>query len=242
MKRTALRPLGSLLVAFFVAALLAHAQGGTAGIEVQNWDNNYYTNPGKTWFSASSVVFTTSGTTVTGSLRYQVVDQYNPTAIAQLFAAVERKVVATLYNGIPGAQGVSGSKQFSFVYDQSKYGSAAALYLVGTWTLSESLGINAYEQQGGGWWCAIGSLRVSTVVSPGTVAIQRWDNGYSWNSGRTGIWGYFVAFTVSGTTVTGSLRYWVFDERIRLPLRSCLLPLKGKWWPRSTTGCRVLRG
>jgi hypothetical protein len=129
-------------------------------LEVQGWGNSYEINPGRTGFSASSVALRAGGNTVSGSLRYQAFDRFNPSAIVQLFVAVDRTVVATLYQGIPGAGGDSGTKDFSFVYDRSRYGAGATIYLAGTWAMSERVGKYHYEQQGGGWRCPIGRVTI----------------------------------------------------------------------------------
>lgn len=126
------------------------------GLQVQSWDNSYTWNLGGTGFSAGAVNFSASGATVTGSLNYSVFDWDNPTAIAQLFVAVERKVVYTLYNGVPSWGGASGSG--FFVFDASQFASGATIYLAGTWAIAEDVGRFHYEQQGGGWRVAIGVI------------------------------------------------------------------------------------
>jgi uncharacterized repeat protein (TIGR01451 family) len=94
-----------------------------------------------------------------------------------LFVAVDRKVVATLYNGIPGSGGASGSRIFSF--DASQFPANATIYLAGTWAMSEEIGRFHYEQQQGGWRIAIGVFsptgwpQLTLSVTPaGTVNAQ----------------------------------------------------------------------
>jgi len=183
------------------------------GMEVRSWEDSqssHYRNGGDTAFSGSSVRLGASGNTVTGSLNYEVFDRNNPPAIVQLFVAVERTVVWTLYNGIPGASGRTGSGSVSFPYDTSKYGPRATIYLAGTWAMSEALGKDAY-QQGHGWRCPVGII-IAEAVSGEEIAVEAWENSHYRNSGRTAFSASSVALGASGSTVTGSLRYEVFDR------------------------------
>ncbi len=127
---------------------------------VEYWDNSTSWNGGRTGIGATNVWMEADGNQIRGSLDYHVFDCYNPSAIAQLFIAVERKIVVTLYDGIPGCGGVKGSESFSFSYDSSKFGSSATIYLVGTWAYSVEQGKYHYEHENGGWRCSIGRVKV----------------------------------------------------------------------------------
>jgi sugar lactone lactonase YvrE len=177
------------------------ATGGAQRIDIQSWGNRHFWNSPPSWISASSVVFGVSGNTVNGTLGYRLFDQFNPSAIVQLFVAVERKVVCTLYNAIPGAEGVSGTKNCSFVYDSATYGTRATVYLAGTWAMSEAIGIYHYEQQAGGWRCPIGSVSVvSGTPSESWIRITYGSSGTG-----SGTLSYSVSANTSTSSRTGTL-------------------------------------
>jgi len=127
-------------------------------LEVAGWNNSKTWNNGETGIEAWDVKFSMSGNTINVSLRYRVFDKNNPTAIVQLFVAIERKVAAVLYNSIPGYPGDSGFKSFSFNYDELFNSSGDTIYLAGTWAIGLKRGIDHYEKENGGWRCPIGRL------------------------------------------------------------------------------------
>jgi hypothetical protein len=151
---------------FIIFVLLILDIWSAENLIVQAWDNGTSINPGQTVFSARNVRLSSSGTTVGGSLAYEVFDRYNPTAIVQLFIAVEREVAAVVYNGIPGSSGRSGTKEFSFIFDPRRHGKKATIYLAGTWARGVDSGKYHYERENGGWRCAIGTITVQEFDEP----------------------------------------------------------------------------
>jgi len=140
--------------------LISSPSLGQELLEVQGWDNSYTWNQGQTGISAWNVRFEAQGNTINGSLNYRVYDRDNPTAIVQLFIAVEREVVAVIYNGIPGSQGYNGYMNFSFRFARNRHGNNANIYLAGTWAYTVEQGKYHYEYENGGWRCSIGKTLV----------------------------------------------------------------------------------
>jgi|GEM_PF-3290464 len=141
--------------------LICSPSSGQEFLKVQGWDNSYTWNQDETGISAWNVRFEAQGNTINGSLNYRVYDRDNPTAIVQLFIAVEREVVAVIYNGIPGSRGYNGYMNFSFRFDRNRHGTNANIYLAGTWAYTVEQGKYHYEYENGGWRCSIGKISVS---------------------------------------------------------------------------------
>jgi len=120
-----------------------------------------------TYAAADQVAVNQNGPTLSASLRYQIYNVVNPGGeIDQLYLAADRKVLATIYNGHPGAcPGVAASWANAAVSLSELSPGTHTLYVARTAATSDAAGRNHYENENGGWRVAIGAVAIPPVVS-----------------------------------------------------------------------------
>lgn len=129
-----------------ICAALVYA--GQITVETRNVNLNLGQ---KITVNASDISVKTSGNSVILQFKYTVKDSDNPGAVVQLLVAVERKVVAFVYNGIPGSAGDSGTVRVSLpksLFTGGGY-NETAVYFGAMWTTSRPNAKRDYENGGG---------------------------------------------------------------------------------------------
>ncbi|MFH0980366.1 MAG: thrombospondin type 3 repeat-containing protein [Planctomycetota bacterium] len=115
-----------------------------------------------TYSAVDQVSMVQNGTTLNAALRYQIYNVQNPGGeIDQLFLAADWTVLATIYDGHPGAcPGVVANWSDPAVNLSGLAPGTYTLYAVRTAATSEAAGRYHYEVEHGGWRVAMGSVTV----------------------------------------------------------------------------------